>query len=63
MKKLLSLALVAFVAVLAGCGEKTPGEKIDAAAKDAKSAAGDAAKSAGDAAKSAGDAAKDALKK
>lgn len=51
MKKLLSLALVAFVVVLAGCREKTPGEKIDAAAKDVKEAAGDAAKAASDAVK------------
>ena len=55
MKKLLSLALVAFVAVLAGC-EKSTEEKM-------KDAAGDASKAAGDAAKAAGDAAKDATKK
>ena len=62
MKKLLSLALIAFVAVLAGC-EKSTEDKMKDAGKDMKSAAGDAAAAAGDAAKSAGDAAKDALKK
>lgn len=62
MKKLLSLALIAFVAVLAGC-EKSTEDKMKEAAGDAKSAAGDAAKAAGDAAKKAGDAAADAVKK
>ena len=55
MKKLLSLALIAMIAFVAGC-EKSDEQK-------AKDAAGDAAKAAGDAAKAAGDAAKDAIKK
>ncbi len=55
MKKLLSLAMVALLGVIAGC-EKSAEDK-------AKDAAGDAAKAAGDAAKAAGDAAKDAVKK
>lgn len=61
MKKLLSLAMIAFVAVIAGC-EKSNEEQASDALKDAQKAAGDAAKSAGEAAKSAGEAAKDAAK-
>ena len=55
MKKLLSLALIAMIAFVAGC-EKPAEEK-------AKDAAADAAKATGDAAKAVGDAAKDAIKK
>jgi hypothetical protein len=62
MKKLLSLAMIAAVAVLAGC-EKSNEQKIEDAAKDAQKAAGDAAAAAGDAAKDASKAASDALKK
>jgi hypothetical protein len=55
MKKLLSLAMVALLGVIAGC-EKSAEDK-------AKDAAGDAAKAAGDAAKAAGDAAAKAVEK